>query len=237
MGSISMTIWWTCTVSWPVACVPGRFSVWRGLVCFAARTGEIIGYGCRSNRSMPEARRIAAAFVKCRVIRKLFGSPQGEIFKAIWVSYSAAAMAAQHGNASIWARNLRPPCLRWRLTSAIPSGCTVHQCRKKYLAARIMALPGVGTPCRKGPRRFTLWLVPSPHYSRQNNRGVSLSDRGQWASTLRRPANLSGEAYLTQETRASSKEEAKSACLHAPVPARYETHSSVYTLSCFSLVR
>src|SRR5262249_60941905 len=99
---------------------------------------------------MPKARRIAAAFVKCRVIRKLFGSPQGEVFKAIWASYSAAAMAAQHGNASIWARNLRPPCLRWRLTSAIPSGCTVPPVAGEELGGRVRGLPRVGSPCPEG---------------------------------------------------------------------------------------
>ena len=143
---------------------PVRFSAWRGLACFAARTGGIIGYGCRLNRSMPKSRRIAATFAKCRVIRKPFGSPQEQIFKVIWAPYSAAPMAAQHGNASIWARNLRPPCLGWRLTSAFLSGCTVPPLTGKYLAARRVALPGVCTPCRKGPRKFTLWPVPRTAY-------------------------------------------------------------------------
>src|SRR5262249_61905830 len=99
---------------------------------------------------MPKARRIAAAFVKCRVIRKLFGSPQGEVFKAIWASYSAAAMAAQHGNASIWARNLRPPCLRWRLTSAIPSGCTVPPVAGEDFGGTLILTPRGGKARREG---------------------------------------------------------------------------------------
>ena len=72
---------------------PGRFSAWRGRACFAARTGGIIGCGCRLNRSMPKNRRIAAAFAKCRVIRKPFGSPQEQISKWPWARYSAAPMA------------------------------------------------------------------------------------------------------------------------------------------------
>ena len=64
-------------------------SSWRpGTILSVARAGMfrstdwgIIGYGCRLNRSMPKSRRIAAAFAKCRVIRKPFGSPQEQISK------------------------------------------------------------------------------------------------------------------------------------------------------------
>jgi len=38
---------------------------------------------------------------------------------------------------------------------------------------------------------------------------------------------------LIKEPRAFSEGPVKSARLYAPVPARFEAHSSVYTLSCF----
>ena len=62
------------------------------------------------------------------------------------------------------------------------------------------------------------------------HRGASPSGREQWACTLRRPADSSGEAWCEEETQAYKQAPTTSASLCAHVPARSGACSSVHRL-------
>ena len=61
-----------------------------------------------------------------------------------------------------------------------------------------------------------------------SHRAATLFGRGQWASTLRRPAYSSGEATYEEKMRAYRPSTQHVSMLFARVPARSEDRSSVY---------
>jgi hypothetical protein len=65
------------------------------------------------------------------------------------------------------------------------------------------------------------------------HRGASLSGRGQWASTLRMPANFNGAAQHREKTPNYSRAPYKSAGFYAQVPARCEARASVAVCEAF----
>src|SRR3972149_9308116 len=73
----------------------------------------------------------------------------------------------------------------------------------------------------------------SEDYSHKIARGASLSVRGQWVRALKSSANLGGGAHSEKRTQTDCQAPYKPPQLYAPVPARYEAHSSDCSVELF----